>query len=160
MGWTDPNTAVAGDPWSASDYNTYIRDNLAYLHSGKPLSWQAKDTGGPYSTNSASLADIDATNLSATLSLTTGRAHIALSGSFYADAPARLLTLAIDIDGVKYYVGKETLDTNSRLLATTLDLSGLTPGSHTFKLQWKVGSGTAYMFSDTEGIARFSAFEL
>ena len=31
MAWTDPNTAVAGQPFTAAEYNLYVRDNLNYL---------------------------------------------------------------------------------------------------------------------------------
>ncbi len=32
MGWTTPKTWAVGDPGTASDLNTYIRDNSAYLY--------------------------------------------------------------------------------------------------------------------------------
>jgi hypothetical protein len=36
MTWTTPNTAEAGQPISASDYNVYVRDNLAHLYGELP----------------------------------------------------------------------------------------------------------------------------
>lgn len=39
MAWTDPKTIAVGDDLLASDWNTYIRDNLKYLHG---------DTGDTY----------------------------------------------------------------------------------------------------------------
>ena len=36
MGWTAPFTAVAGTAWKAADWNTYGRDNLAWLATDSP----------------------------------------------------------------------------------------------------------------------------
>lgn len=36
MTWTTPNTAEAGEVISASDYNVYVRDNLAHLYAELP----------------------------------------------------------------------------------------------------------------------------
>lgn len=159
MAWSTPSTWVTGNVLGAADLNEQVRDNMSYVHSGKPAGGGTKSTGGPYSTSSSSLADVDATNLAATISVTTGRVLIIVSGSFYADAAARLVTLVVDVDGTAYYVGKESLDTYSRIIAFPMLITGLSTGSHTFKLRWSVGAGTAYLFSDSGGIARFSVAE-
>lgn len=153
MGYTTPTTWLADQVVGASDLNAQLRDNMAYVHAGKPASVIARNNAGAYSTSSGTFADVDSTNLAITLSLTTGRVALFLTGSFYADAAARLLSLDCTIDGTRWMaahtdgMAKETLDTNARIITLAMMKPGLSVGSHTFKLQWKVGSGTAYLFS-------------
>jgi len=159
MAWTTPDTFVAGQVVSASDLNEQIRDNMNYVHAGKPATVIARNNVGVYSTSSGSFANIDGTNLKATITTTTGRVALFFVGSFYADNPARLLSLDCTIDGTRWMsaytngMGKETLDTNARIITLAMMKTGLSVGSHEFIMQWKVGSGTAYLFSAAGDVA-------
>lgn len=155
MGWTAPTTWVADQVVGASDLNAQLRDNMGYVHAGKPAGVIVRNNAGVYSTSSGSFANIDGTNLKTTISTTTGRVALFFVGSFYADATARLLSLDCTIDGARWMasytngMGKETLDTNSRIITLAMMKTGLSVGSHEFIIQWKVESGTAYLFSAT-----------
>jgi len=164
MAWTAPNTIAAGDVLSATAHNTYLRDNLNYLHTGRPAGVIARNNGGVYSIATATgWAAIDSTNLANTLTLTTGRVLIACVGSFYADASSRLLSLDVDLDGTRIGgtdgIVKKTLDTNATAISFTIMKVGLSTGSHTFKLFWKIGAGTGYLFSGTDVQVHFTVAE-
>ncbi|MBE7512567.1 MAG: hypothetical protein HS103_07110 [Anaerolineales bacterium] len=163
MAWTPPDTRTAGDVFSAAAYNTYLRDNLTYLHAGKPLAALARANGSVYTVSASAWAAVDATHLAPTLTLSTGRVLIACVGSFYADAASRLLSLDVAIDGTR--IGgtdgllKTTLDTNAQSIAFTILHAGLSAGSHSFTLMWRVGSGIASLFSGTDVAVHFTVAE-
>ena len=62
MGWLAPNTVAVGDPISASNHNTYIRDNLNYLlqRNSTQLTYYP---AGNYTYSLAPWTTVDATNV-------------------------------------------------------------------------------------------------
>ena len=52
MAWKNPQTWVAGNLVTANDLNTHLRDNLNYLHTGRPLAFKECVSGpsGIYTT--------------------------------------------------------------------------------------------------------------
>ncbi|CAG0991318.1 hypothetical protein ANRL4_02491 [Anaerolineae bacterium] len=163
MTWNTPDTWTTGQLVTAEDLNLQLRDNLNYVHSGKPLAGIARSAGSDYQTNSGTLVDIDGTNLKATFTTTTGRILIAFSGTFYADGAARLLNLDVDVDGALMGPSgmvKEVLDAAPRLVTFVVAKTGLSNGSHTVKVKWTVGGGWAYLFSDSSCQVHLTVWEL
>lgn len=162
--WTTPNTAVTGAPISASDYNTYQRDNLTFLHSGKARSQIIREGSSNYTTTSTSFAAVDTTNLRITLTVSTGRVRIRATGvlqhSDTSSGSGALLggTMAIDIrkDATTRAGGTnglwKILQTNNGTalhpFAVEAEFTGLSVGSHTFDLMWKTSGATATMMNN------------
>lgn len=163
-GWTAPNTAVTGAPISASEYNTYVRDNLTFVHSGKARSQIIREGVANYTTSSTSFAAVDTTNLRITLTVSTGRVRIRATGmlqhSDTASGAGSLLggTMCIDIqkDAATRAGGTnglwKILQTNNGTalhpFAVEAEFTGLSVGSHTFDLMWKTSGATATMMNN------------
>jgi len=165
MGWTTPRTWATGELVTAVLLNEQMRDNESYVHSGKPLVKVVRNSGSTYSTTSGTFADIDTSNLTATLSVTTGRVLLSFVGCFYASASSKMLGLDFTVDGTRIGgsngITQENLDTNARSISLLLPYSGLSVGSHTFRVQWNVAAGgTAFLFASSTAPAWFSAWEL
>jgi len=165
MAWNTPVSWVTNQLVTADNLNKQIYDNMLFVHSGKAIT-PIKRIGSAYSTTSTTLVDIDTTNLVATGTLSTGRVLLTLTGSFYADSNAgRLLILAFLVDGV--LVGgvnmmREALDGNGfvRCISIATVVTGLSVGSHTFKIQWSIANGTAYLVADATAPVNFNVVEL
>jgi hypothetical protein len=158
MAWTTQKTMTTADAGSASDWNTYVRDDVTYLHSGRPHFSIFHDHGANYTTSSATFVDIDATNLTATITITgscvlvgfeatksgVGAAQfdITVDGTRLGAAGADGLSVATgDIGGTVYW------PVHVFALAT-----GLSVGAHTFRIQWKSASGaTLYAGAGSAG---------
>lgn len=163
MPWTTPDTRTPGDVLSASAHNTYIRDNLLYVHSGKPLAALARNNGGPYSAVAAAgWAAIDPTHLAVTLTLSTGRALITFTGNVYASIGLHL-SLDVDIDGARLGgadgIARVYADSTTRPVSFAVLRAGLTEGAHTFTLVWKASADTAYLHADSTLLAHFAVAE-
>lgn len=121
----------------------------------------ARNNAGDYSRNSATLADIDSTNLKATLMLSTGRVEILLTGTFYTDAGAgHVLTFDVAVDGVAQgHVIKHLLTADATTVPYATKLTGLTAGQRAITIQWSVAAGTVFLFSDATSKVLFSVVE-
>jgi len=155
MAYTSPKTWT-NEPLTASDLNTYIRDNLLALKS--PPSDNYEVTAGGYTTTSTSFVDVDATNLSFTLN--TGGGDILVSLVAVLNAPAGTIVGKFDIvvDGISVSAGSGI---SSNYITTQLEncsfpylITGVSPGTHTFKLQWKTSANTFGMQPKTQFWAR------
>lgn len=119
-----------------------------------------------YSTTSTSFTDIDATNLS--LSLDTGTHRVAVSLTACANlSSAGLLFLDLLVDGTsvsgsKGIVCVEPAAGQNHNVGFTWYSDTMTADTHTFKLQWKVSTGTATLFAGNGGvnILQFAAREI
>lgn len=142
MAWTTPTTFVAGNVLEAADLNEQVRDNMTYVHSGKPATSIARNNGSDY-TPGASFADVDATNLSITLSLTTGRVVISAQVVIKAATSQSIdCYLDVAIDGTRHggtngITVESTTDPKTKGAGFYVMVTGLSVGSHTFKLQAK-----------------------
>lgn len=153
--WTSPNTMVAGDIFSASNYNLYVRDNLNYLFSGRPGSVIKRDNNATYSTTSNTFVDVDTTNLSITLTISSGKAIIHFSGVCVSSSGAGADGgIDVDIDGTRYGSAFSfglmiiQASTTPQNCAFSVPVTGLSVGAHTFKLQYRRGSaGTVSIYS-------------
>lgn len=156
MAWTTPATWTTNQLVSASDLNAQIRDNMSFLFNGQSVSSVVRN--GTYSTTSNSFVDVDAVNLILTLTVTTGRVLIVAYGqaacsntaSAYTDVDIILdsLTRAGNTTGLFNIPPNTTLPFVAGALFT-----GLSAGSHTFKLQYRnrVAGGTSYLGLDAAG---------
>lgn len=167
MTYTIPTPISAGDVPSASQYNTDVTDNIIYLHSGKPASLIARNNTTDYSTSSATFTDVDATNLTITLTISTGRVLVCFAGTCYnSGGNTPDLSLDVDIDGVRMGAGTDGLVTEKLIgnqekqaMAFTLLKTGLSVGSHTFRLQWKATAGPVYLRSSSAQSVSFQVAE-
>ncbi len=164
MAWTTPDTRSAGDVLSAANYNTYLRDNLNYLFSGRPKFAILRDNGASYTTTSTSFVDVDATNLKGTLTLSGSAVLIGFQCVLASSGAGGPLAPQFDIsvDGVR--VGASGADGLMRASSTTTYvypgvallalITNLSAGSHTFKVLWKCNQAltvTMYAGNGTSG---------
>lgn len=153
MPWTSTYTWTAGETVTATKMNEQLRDNMAYVHDGTPVSINLHNDGADYTTTSATFADVDATDLAKSITTTTGRVLICVTATISTSVSAEV-SLDIDCDGSKIGTantnGLCTHNCNTRsTMSFTVMKTGLSNGSHTFKLQWKTSAGTATMRSTT-----------
>jgi hypothetical protein len=163
MPWNTPTTWNTSQLVTAADLNAQVRDNVSYVHNGKPAVVVAKNNAGSPLSTSLSTWQVVHNDFIANVTTTTGRVLIAFAGSMYADANGRLLGLDVELDGVR--IGgtggliKEALVTTATNISFTILRTGLSNGSHTLKLMWSVALGTAYLFADSGVSAHFSVAE-
>lgn len=111
------------------------------------------DEATDYTTTSTSFTDVDATDLSKTLTTQGGPVVVMFLGSIKHSTTGMRIYLEIDVDGSPHATEDGILlwstTTASELhpMAFARIITGLSAGSHTFKLQWKVSSGTATMYA-------------
>jgi hypothetical protein len=149
MAWTTPKTDwVAGDAVTAALMNN-IGNNLAALKA-PPSSAYVVDESGSYTTTSASFVNVDATNLSLTITTTGGDVMVHFHGVTDHDSASGITYLDVDVDGART-AGDDGIcgqfGTNESTVSFTRLISGLSAGSHTFKLQWKVSAGTGAIYT-------------
>jgi hypothetical protein len=153
MTWTTPMTWVASSVVSAAQLNEQLRDNLVYLLS-RPHQRIIRDAG--YSTTSTSFVDIDSTNLSITLTLSSGAVLVGLEVNAFYDGSGSRPVFDITIDGTRYAnavatgLGGITGVSGSFTvhLSFTVLVVGLTVGSHIFRPVWRNSTtGTASLVS-------------
>lgn len=163
MAWTAPITAVAGTPISSTFWNMQVRDNVAYVHSGKPIT--VIDHGVSSYAVSTNFADVDAANLSVTLSTTTGRVLVAAIATFYGTLGTTSADLDYTIDGVRQGgaqgLAHRQLVINTRVSVEFVHIvTGLSIGSHTFRLQARTALSNVSILSSADDKVHFSVVEL
>jgi hypothetical protein len=149
MAWTTPATWTPGQLVAASDLNTHLRDNLLYLFNGRPKSVIKRDNNANYSTSSTTFVDVDATNLAISLAIASGNALVG-----FMAVTSNNVQLDIDVDGTRYangaadglVTGQDASSTRGGQSGCVL-VTGLSVASHTFKLKYKVTTGTGTLYS-------------
>ena len=63
MSYTAVATRSGANTVSSSDWNTYVRDNMAYLFQGRPRTQIIREGSSNYTTSSTSFVAVDTTNL-------------------------------------------------------------------------------------------------
>jgi hypothetical protein len=158
MAWTTPKDWTTNELVTAAMMTTHVRDNLNYLFSGYPIAF-ATYSAANKTTISTTFVDIDATNLKLTLDVKSGRAILIAVGTWQHSSGAG----AMFADWYSTTLAQRAGDTNTGLTGGVNSTSGvpcvvigrftgLTAGSHDFKLQWKVANGTGTMVSGTSGV--------
>lgn len=148
MGWTTPRTWADNDLVNATIMNTHVRDQLNYLLNERPFGDGYDASGGAgYTTTSASDVLVNAA-LQKTLVLTSTRVLFLFLGSVTVTG-ANTVIGSLYVDGV---LNREVFRTTTgvvtppqAVLSAAL-ISGLTVGSRTFDIRWRVTAGTGTLY--------------
>lgn len=144
MAWTSPKTWAVGDVLSASDMNTYVRDNAIYLLSGRVQSYQR--SAGSYTTTSATLVDVDSTNLSFTKTFVSTKVLAIFTGAYANTSISVANFIGINVDGTDYET--EWVDAIASIPYgfTVAVFPTLSLASHTIKARFRTASGTLTIY--------------
>jgi len=151
MVWNAPKTWANGELVTANDLNTHLRDNLAYLKSA--LVYDSVDADNDYTANNtASFADVDAANLSLTVTTRGKLAVVGFEAAVRRTNEAQAVALDISVDGARLGtadLGLAVVGVQSSRDATVPTpvqaqhwLTDLPAGPHTFRLMWRQRNGT------------------
>jgi hypothetical protein len=147
MAWTTVKTWTTAEALGATDLNTYVRDNETYLFSGRPMIGTIGTA--TYTTAGTVLTDIGG-EMAGTLTINSGRALFMHSGVYSHNTGVNgNMHLALDVDGTTKWDGLEVLSANAQIRSFTVPLTGLSVGSHVFKLRWSIFAGTATLAPST-----------
>jgi len=153
MAWTTPKTWAA-EPLTSSDLNTYVRDNQNHVYNRIENNdeYTANEVSN-YTTTSTSFVDVDATNLSLTITTNGGNVLAGFAGAGWLSSASESIWLELDIDGSPWAgddgIMRVRFDNINYIknLSFVVMVTGLSTASHTFKLQWKVDGGTGTIFA-------------
>jgi len=147
MAWTTPKTWQVDELVTAASMNTQIRDNLNALKVPPSAHYECDETSD-YTTTSTTFVDVDAANLS--LSITTYGGDVMVH--FHGTISASPALFDVAVDGVR--AGSDDGIVRSQdgsyqnVIAFTRLIAGLSAGAHTFTLQWRTaGSNTARLYA-------------
>ena len=154
MAWTTPKTWANGEALTFDEMNTYMRDNQNALFD-RPEAEVTLNEAADYVVSVTSFADIDATNLSLTI---TPNNHVlcGFRGSVKMSAINLYCYLDITIggvllggdDGLLHIRPASATEVTPVLLLALITPDKFTPGSATtFRLQAKVSGGTATLYA-------------
>lgn len=145
--WTQPRTWAVGELVTANLLNAHLRDNLEALKT-PPTSLYNVNQGSDYTTTSTNFVNVDASNLALTIVTNGGDVLIGFVGFVNTSPGAKFGYFDVEIDGVRMAGDDGLVMTHSQSSANQAFCvsfvalkQGLAAGSHTFKLQWKVGAG-------------------
>ncbi len=159
MAWTNPKTWMAGEVVGANDLNEQLRDNMSYLHS-RPHQRIVRTATADYTTTSTTFVDIDSTNLSITLTVSSGTVMVGFSAVTLVNTWTSFVMPAFNftIDGVPFttaprgvicYDQSPLAASFDRPVSYTVLVTDLTVGTHTFRPQWRniATSGTITLYA-------------
>lgn len=169
MAWTSPITWSSNAVVTAAQLNTHIRDNENYLLS-RNNNQIVRANGSNYTTTSGTFAAIDTTNLSITLTMTTTKVLLILSGVAYNSTAGSGGEIQFDffVDGTRIgasytrgLYGFYTPTANYWCAVNLSIIATVTAGSRVFKPVWRTGGGTGNFVSNTgNAAALFAAIEV
>lgn len=151
--YSTPATWEVGELATAAKLNEQLRDNITYLFT-RPRDEQLVNEATNYTTTSTTFVDVDATDLSKTITTTGGDIlavfvapvqHSALDGKIYLDFMLNGARQGGD-DGLAIYECARA-GQNAQTLTIYLRMTDLIAGSYTLKVQWKTSGATATMFA-------------
>lgn len=165
MTWTIPKTWVTGEPLTAGDLNTHLRDNLEALKE-PPTDHYAPDETADYSTTSNSFVDVDGTKLALTITTNGGDVLVGFHGTVNGNntgGVVRYLHFDVEVDGQRVAgddgavaLGVPASTSVTAPVSFVRLVTGLAAGTHTFKLQWRRNNtgvtGTLYAGAGTAGL--------
>src|SRR5262245_16030792 len=159
MPWNTPPTFTAGQVVTASDLNSFVRDNPNYLLAGRPGSAIKRDNNSNYSSTSTSFVAIDGTNLAITITLNGTKARVSFVGVFNPSGTASAqAAFDVDIDGTR--VGSAGADGlivtqggSPVIVGFSLTVTGLSVAAHTFKIVWKAQAAGTVVLASGNGTA-------
>jgi hypothetical protein len=172
MSFTTVPTFTPGQVITATDLNTYLRDNEGYLLN-RPSQIILRDNNANY-TNSVtgSFANIDGTNLAITLNFSGSLAYVWLQGVASGSVAGVIIDFDFTLDGTRVGAGGANGLYNFRSPGTNgvggiyyAALVAITPGSHTLKPVWSPQTGTATLYSGansagTDYLVQFGVMEV
>lgn len=148
------NTMTMSSSWA----NTYVKANQEYLLSGKPLLY-SRYFGGSFSTTSATFVNVSTANVKATVTLSGTRmlGYFAFrqTGTFSSSGGTYSVVYRAMLDGLTadgdatYGIASVPFNQGTiQYLQIPFSFSGLSAGTHTVTLQWKlmneVAGGVGY----------------
>ena len=161
MAWTSPKTWAVNELVTAADMNTYISDNLSYLKTrmdDDPSEYTLNESSD-YTTTSLTFVDVDATNLAITVETQRANANVLVHFDALVDmgSAGQQVLFDIDVDGNRLggddgVAGTTHVNTSvatmRKQVSFTRYITGLSQGSHTFKLHGRItASATAKIFA-------------
>lgn len=141
MAWATPKTWSTGELVTASDLNTFIRDNTNALF--KPNFAEVVGSGTDFSTTSTVNTDI--TGMSVNITTTGGNLLVVAFGEFNGGG-GYSASLAISVDGADYDVGENTSGSHVSQYVCGFRVFTVAAGSHTVKLRCRTASGGTASF--------------
>lgn len=155
--WVDPQDAIPGEDYPSTQYNSEVIGNIRYL--AFPPAGEAERTSDT-TTTSTSFADIG--ELTVTITTVADRdVLIGWVGSMaYSTATGNFTYLTVTRDGTNLGDTTEGLTQFDGGIGVQGPLAGcfIDPapgaGAHTYKLQWKVSTGTATIYDGFKFFAR------
>ena len=161
MAWTTPTTVSAGDKLTSTMWNNQVAGNLSYLLSPNK-GMIIRNNNGDYSTTSTSWVDVDATNLSITIT-TYGGPVLVLAAMLTGQTSGDTGGIDVTMDGTR--IGEASTLGLVNATSTYVPICTIvTPaaGSHTFKLQYRTtnASYATIIRSNTYEVVTFAAIEL
>lgn len=161
MPWNDVKDWLVAEPLTADDMNDYVSANLEYLFT-RNRAQDRLNEASDYTTTSTTFSTIDATTLSQTITTYGGDVLVCFVGSCQVSnsvaAQHGSVFFELLVDGAAY-AGNDGLFGLCSQLSTKIGgnasfsalVRGLSAGSHTFRLRWKVaaasGTTTATLFA-------------
>jgi len=151
MAYTASTTRVTGELITASIWNTDIVDNIDALKT-PPQARYVLNEGADITSSTITFVDVDAANLSLTITTTGGNVKVRFVGNIKSSTGKCYLD--VDVDSSRYagddgILGMKATGSGDPgdPISFEITVTGLAAGPHTFKLQWKVNAGTATLFA-------------
>jgi hypothetical protein len=168
MAWTTPMTAVAnGTAWTAAQWNTHVRDNLNETTPGKATAtaggWFVSTAANAIAERTISAATVltnetrtltsygDLTTVGPSVTVTTGTSALVwINAQCFNSTSNAGCWFSFTVSGASSVAASDTwagltdgvtLNDVNRFGVPHL-ITGLTAGSNTFKMQYKVDAGT------------------
>jgi hypothetical protein len=132
---------------TAGDMNQQIRDNLNALKNPPSAHFEANQASD-YTTSQTSFVDVDSTNLALTVVTHGGDVFLHFHGTVNATT-AVFFDVFVDngrLGGDDGFIREQPAGVDRSVSFTRL-ITGLTAEQHTFKLQWRVNSGSATLYA-------------
>lgn len=145
--WTSPTTWTASLV-TVSQFNQQIRDNLLALKSPPAALAMPNNT---YTTSSTSFVDIDANDFKCDVTVAGSIVFFWFVATVQHSDTGGIINFNISVDNVNQYgddgiyaLRPMDFTTSHRMPVTIVHrLSGITPGTRTFRMKWKTSGATA-----------------
>ena len=127
-----------------------LRGNIEYLLDPNKQRI-LRDNGSDYTTTSTSFVDVDATNLAATITTNGGPVLVIVNSVVWNSGG--YTDFDVTVDGARiggsfaWGLLRTTNGGSFETFCIAALVPGLSAGSHTFKLQWKVTAGTGHLLA-------------
>lgn len=150
--WTAPRTWTAGELVTASMMNG-MRDQLNALKTVASFN-AVIDEATDYTTTATTFADVDATNLEATIVTGGGLLWVGFNANVGHSANTGRIYFDLLVDGARVGgddglggIYEPQTPVGFWPVHILVAVAGLSAGSHTFKLQWKTSGATASLYA-------------